>query len=116
MKPYFGYIHGKIVMLVTVLPSTFLIVLLFYYYYFFLCVCWVGGSYSAFLVLLLRFITISFRRLKGPGVPAAVLRCATGSCDIYIVSRDKTVKNPADSASTSGKLQVHAAISGKSCL
>jgi hypothetical protein len=52
----------------------------------------------------LRFITISFRSLKGPAVPADVLRRATGSCDIYIVSRDKTVKNPADSSSTSGKL------------
>lgn len=43
-----------------------------------------------------NFVT---RKLKGPGVPKTVLRCATACCDIYIVSRNKIVKRPADSSS-----------------
>lgn len=64
-------------------------------------------SYSAFFILLLRFIAISFRKLKGPRVPTTVLRCATGSCNIYIVSRDNILTKPADSLFTVGKLRVH---------
>ncbi|KAG2712848.1 hypothetical protein I3760_04G145400 [Carya illinoinensis] len=40
------------------------------------------------------------RKLKGPRVPTTVLRCATGSCNIYIVSRDNILTKPADSLFT----------------
>ncbi len=46
-----------------------------------------------------------FRRLKGPGVPTTVLGCASGICDIYVVSRDKIITKPADSSSASGELE-----------
>ncbi|GMY36344.1 U-box domain-containing protein 34 isoform X1 [Fagus crenata] len=45
-----------------------------------------------------NFVT---RRLKGPGVPTTVLGCASGICDIYVVSRDKIITKPANSSSAS---------------
>ncbi|KAJ1400687.1 Zinc finger, RING/FYVE/PHD-type [Sesbania bispinosa] len=44
-----------------------------------------------------NFIT---RKLKGPGIPTTILRCAPDSCDVYVVSRDKIISKLADSSSS----------------
>ncbi|XP_057417039.1 U-box domain-containing protein 34 isoform X2 [Lotus japonicus] len=44
-----------------------------------------------------NFIT---RKLKGPGIPNTILRCAPDSCDVYVVSRDRIISNLADSSSS----------------
>ncbi|XP_045815482.1 U-box domain-containing protein 34-like [Trifolium pratense] len=44
-----------------------------------------------------NFIT---RKLKGPGIPTTILRCAPESCDIYVVDRDRIVSKLADSSSS----------------
>ncbi|WJX96498.1 hypothetical protein P8452_77697 [Trifolium repens] len=44
-----------------------------------------------------NFIT---RKLKGPGIPTTILRCAPDSCDVYVVDRDKIVSKLADSSSS----------------
>ncbi|WJX90969.1 hypothetical protein P8452_72810 [Trifolium repens] len=44
-----------------------------------------------------NFIT---RKLKGPGIPTTILRCAPESCDVYVVDRDRIVSKLADSSSS----------------
>ncbi|KAK2412442.1 U-box domain-containing protein kinase family protein [Trifolium repens] len=44
-----------------------------------------------------NFIT---RKLKGPGIPTTILRCAPDSCDVYVVDRDRIVSKLADSSSS----------------
>lgn len=44
-----------------------------------------------------NFIT---RKLKGPGIPTTILRCAPDSCDVYVVDRDRIVSKLADSLSS----------------
>ncbi|KAL0015005.1 hypothetical protein SO802_002074 [Lithocarpus litseifolius] len=39
------------------------------------------------------------RRLKGPGIPTTILKCATGICNVYVVSRDEIINKPADTPS-----------------
>ncbi|XP_004507961.1 U-box domain-containing protein 34 [Cicer arietinum] len=43
-----------------------------------------------------NFIT---RKLKGPGIPTTILRCAPHNCDVYVVARDRIVSKLADSTS-----------------
>ncbi|XP_054820746.1 U-box domain-containing protein 34 [Prosopis cineraria] len=40
------------------------------------------------------------RKLKGPGIPTTVLRCAPDTCDVYLVARDRTISKLADSSSS----------------
>ena len=49
-----------------------------------------------------------FRRLKGPGIPTTILKCATGICNVYVVSRDEIINKPADTPSANGEFEVHA--------
>ncbi|CAI8611030.1 unnamed protein product [Vicia faba] len=44
-----------------------------------------------------NFIT---RKLKGPGIPNTILRCAPDNCDVYVVDRDRIVSKLADSSSS----------------
>ncbi|KAI5415222.1 U-box domain-containing protein 34 [Lathyrus oleraceus] len=44
-----------------------------------------------------NFIT---RKLKGPGIPTTILRCAPDNCDVYVVDRDRIVSKLADSSSS----------------
>ncbi|KHN17687.1 U-box domain-containing protein 34 [Glycine soja] len=44
-----------------------------------------------------NFIT---RKLKGPGIPTTILRCAPDSCDVYIVARDRIISKLADFSSS----------------
>lgn len=37
-----------------------------------------------------------FRKLKGPEVPASVLRCTNNPCDIYVVSKNNVIKRAAN--------------------
>lgn len=39
------------------------------------------------------------RRLKGPGIPTTILKCATSICNVYVVSRDEIINKPADTPS-----------------
>ncbi|MCH83134.1 U-box domain-containing protein 34-like, partial [Trifolium medium] len=39
-------------------------------------------------------------KLKGPGIPTTILRCAPDSCDVYVVDRDRIVSKLADSSSS----------------
>ncbi|KAI4335267.1 hypothetical protein L6164_013930 [Bauhinia variegata] len=41
------------------------------------------------------------RKLKGPGVPATVLRFAPDNCDVYLVSRDRIISKLADTSPSS---------------
>lgn len=41
------------------------------------------------------------RKLKGPGVPTTVLKCAPKSCNTYVVSRHKVITNSTNTKSTS---------------
>ena len=51
-----------------------------------------------------NFQIFSFaRKLKGPGIPATVLRCAPDSCDVYLVARDKIMSKLADSSSSNSQ-------------
>ncbi|OIW18729.1 hypothetical protein TanjilG_13481 [Lupinus angustifolius] len=51
----------------------------------------VMGSYSS------NFIT---RKLKGPGIPTTVLRCAPDSCDVYLIARDRIISKLSDSSAS----------------
>ncbi|KAF7806759.1 U-box domain-containing protein 34 [Senna tora] len=44
-----------------------------------------------------NFIT---RKLKGPGIPSTVVKCAPNNCDVYIVARDRTISKLSDSSSS----------------
>ncbi|KAK7388220.1 hypothetical protein VNO78_23030 [Psophocarpus tetragonolobus] len=44
-----------------------------------------------------NFIT---RKLKGPGIPTTILRCAPDSCDVYVVARDRIISKLADFSSS----------------
>ncbi|XP_028753561.1 U-box domain-containing protein 34 [Neltuma alba] len=44
-----------------------------------------------------NFIT---RKLKGPGIPTTVLRCAPDTCDVYLVARDRIISKLGDSSSS----------------
>lgn len=41
-----------------------------------------------------------YRKLKGPGIPTTVLKCAPDSCDVYLVARDRIISKLADSSSS----------------
>lgn len=46
------------------------------------------------------------RKLKGPGVPTTVLKCAPETCDVHVVSRRKIIsKSATSSASTDSKVE-----------
>uniref|UniRef100_A0A0R0GT27 RING-type E3 ubiquitin transferase n=1 Tax=Glycine max TaxID=3847 RepID=A0A0R0GT27_SOYBN len=42
----------------------------------------------------------SSRKLKGPGIPTTILRCAPDSCVVYIVARDRIISKLADFSSS----------------
>ncbi|KAL2338745.1 hypothetical protein Fmac_013191 [Flemingia macrophylla] len=44
-----------------------------------------------------NFIT---RKLKGPGIPTTILRCAPDGCDVYVVARDRIISKLADFSSS----------------
>ncbi|KAK7265393.1 hypothetical protein RJT34_33013 [Clitoria ternatea] len=44
-----------------------------------------------------NFIT---RKLKGPGIPTTILRCAPESCDVYVVARDRIISKLAGLSSS----------------
>lgn len=48
---------------------------------------------------------ISFRKIKGPGIPLTVLEHAPGTCNIYVVSRERLITNSVNALSNSGTLE-----------
>lgn len=49
---------------------------------------------------------IFFRKLKGPGVPTTVLKCAPEACDVHVVAKYKIITKTANPSSTTGMLEV----------
>ncbi|XP_075650817.1 U-box domain-containing protein 34 [Castanea sativa] len=66
-------------------------------------------SESAITSLVLGSCSSNFiaRRLKGPGIPTTILKCATGICNVYVVSRDEIINKPADTPSANETSCMH---------
>ncbi|XWS72209.1 hypothetical protein CRYUN_Cryun02cG0020500 [Craigia yunnanensis] len=57
-------------------------------------------------IQMLIFSNVYYRKLKGPGVPNTVLRCAPDTCDIQVVYRQRIITKSANPLWTSGKLEI----------
>ncbi|PPD88937.1 hypothetical protein GOBAR_DD14120 [Gossypium barbadense] len=65
-------------------------------------------AYAAVCLLLFHgygviFSNVNYRKLKGPGVPNSVLKCAPDTCDIRVVYRQRIITKQANPLWTSGK-------------
>lgn len=62
--------------------------------------------YSLFFGILMLSLKLCFpRRLRGPGVPATVLRYAPDTCNVYVVSRHRLRRKLASLSSFSGTFE-----------
>ncbi|MBA0867700.1 hypothetical protein Goshw_003104 [Gossypium schwendimanii] len=64
-------------------------------------------AYAAVCLLLFHgygviFSNVNYRKLKGPGVPNSVLKCAPDTCDIRVVYRQRIITKQANPLWTSG--------------